>query len=263
MKNQKTKSKVSKKPSHKNVRHLTKRKVVKKKILKTPKQVHKKITKPCGFVPRLSSRGLSRFGEGREKSTATNSGLKTGDFSRALTIRKKRKVIITEEKIKNLLDFKHIEELFFLVHLLNHSQVEIFLKHYRMSKPRKKIDKKLDSIVRKAATKDNLVSALKTKLVYSLDAEYSRINKEIARAEKSGHDLYVEKLKIESIPNKIRLFNNTANNSDYYKVKRVLFEIENELKKLETEYKKEDKEMEKIDEEIKQLKLKIKEIQNV
>jgi hypothetical protein len=226
----KTKSKIKtvskRKPLQGATRSSIKKAVVKKTPLKIPKHFNKKLQKTKGP-------------------------------------RKKRKIIITEEKIKQLLDFKHIEELFYLIHILNHPQVEIFLKHYKESQPRKTIDKKLDAMIRKSETKEELVNLLKRELTASLDLEYRKITQKIAAAEKNGHDPYIEKLKAESIPSRIKLFSSTAAKEDYYRVKKVLLDIENELNSLKREFKKEDKEMEKIDDQIKQLRLKIKEIQNV
>ncbi len=143
---------------------------------------------------------------------------------------KKRAVFrITESRIKKLLDFEHLEELFHVLNMLNDKQVESFIKHYKASKDKTK-DKKIDKIIKESSSRKELIEKIKDELVAMLNSEYALLKEEISSKRKSGKDVYIEDLKLMSVPGKIKMFNATSDKKDFYSAKKILHEVRESLK---------------------------------
>ncbi len=140
---------------------------------------------------------------------------------------------LTEAKIKTLLDVQHLEELFFLVNLLNDKQIEIFLQHYKKSEIPPSPDAKVDTIVKNSKNKLELVNSIKSELLESLKDSQDKIRQKVSELRKKGADVFIEDLKSLNIAQKIKLFNATAKKEDFYKIKKVHEEVSAELKSIE------------------------------
>jgi hypothetical protein len=145
------------------------------------------------------------------------------------------KLSIDEDKIKSLLDFKHLEELFYIILMLNDLQIEKFIEHYNSGQFPKAKEPKLDMLIRNSKDANQLVVGLKNELVSSLLDDERNVKSEMSKLRKKGADLFVEGLKILSVPLKIRLFSSTFNKKDYYNVKKIFSDIRESMKIKEAE----------------------------
>ncbi|GBE20010.1 hypothetical protein BMS3Abin17_00742 [archaeon BMS3Abin17] len=148
---------------------------------------------------------------------------------------RKPRLIITESKIKKLLNFEHIEELFHLLHILNDEQVELFIEHYKNQEREQLVDKKIDAMINKSRTKYELMNNLRAELINSLNLEYRDLKERISSLRKKGKDTYIEDIKVMSLPPKIKLFNATNDKQDFYKIKKITSEVSMSLDSLEKE----------------------------
>ncbi len=164
-----------------------------------------------------------------KKSAASSKDIKKTVPAESKGKTKKTRIRITESKIKKLLDFDHLEELFHVINLLTDSQVEEFIKHYKNSEIAGSKDKKIDSIFKKSKTKKDLIDSLKKELINSLKAEYNDLKEKISSQRKKGYDVYIEDLKSMSIPLKIKMFNATSEKNDFYKIKKIIHEVKESL----------------------------------
>lgn len=142
---------------------------------------------------------------------------------------------LTEKKIKTLLDVQHLEELFFLVNLLNDKQIEIFLEHYKKAEISPSPDAKVDTIIKSSKNKIELVNEIKKELVESLKDSRDKIRQKISELRKKGADVFVEDMKSLNIPQKIKLFAATSKKEDFYKIKKTIEEVSIELSRIESE----------------------------
>lgn len=137
----------------------------------------------------------------------------------------------SREDIKHFLDFKHIEELYMNVKLLNEKQSRDFIAHHKSSSSNKAISR----IISEAKDKEDLVNKVKEELVLALKKEYDELYQKISSMRKRGIDLLVEELRLMTIPNKIRLFKATNEKKDYFTIKKIFEQIEKDLPKEKVE----------------------------
>jgi len=149
----------------------------------------------------------------------------------------RKKLRMTEAKIKKMLDVAHLEELFHILNLLNDKQISLFIQHYKNSEIEKTSDQKLDLLIKNSENYNDLLEALKKELVAKLSDELIDVKATISDVLKGGVDAYVETVKAMSIPLKIRIFEATGSKDDYYKVKKILHSLEESLEPKKVEAK--------------------------
>ena len=159
---------------------------------------------------------------------------------RTLKIKREKRVIkpksgnMSDTKIKKFLDFKHIEELFLMLNLLNEVELTKFIAHYKEARHSLKIDKKIDKIILHAQTSQELLNELKNEIVILLRKEHEDIHQEISTLRKRGRDMFIEDLKLMKISPKIRLFEVTGSKSDFYAVKKIIDSLQKSIPRGQT-----------------------------
>ncbi len=192
---------------------ITKKKVKKKIPIKKSKNQMSKIKKKTS-LPKIS------VDKKESKKEVT------------LSDKEKASLKLTESKIKKLLDVAHIEELLYMIHLLNEKQAAKFIEHYKQSEIKSE-DRKIDGIIRKSNDLKELLNYLNEELVNSLKDEHEKIKEKMHFLRKKGFDVYIEDIRLMAIPLKIDLFKATMNKDDFYKIKKSLSDIKEELSKIE------------------------------
>lgn len=145
---------------------------------------------------------------------------------------------ITEAKIKKMLSVEHLEELFHILNLLDDKQISLFLQHYKNSEIEKSKDQKIDTLIKSAKDDHELLESLKKELSLQLSEELEKLKANISELTKKGIDTYIESIKTLSIKSKVRMFLATGKKEDFYKVKKMLFSLDESLKPKREELKK-------------------------
>jgi hypothetical protein len=161
-----------------------------------------------------------------QDSTKTKENPEKKDVKDHEKPKKKYTPTLTDSKIKKLLDFKHLEELFYLLQTLDEKQVESFLKHYKDSDIKHTEDQKLERVMKSSETTHQLIENVKTEIAKSLTDEYDKIRENISSLRKKGSDLYIEDIKSLSTPGKIKMFKSTGSKDDFHKVKKSLHDLQ-------------------------------------
>jgi hypothetical protein len=136
---------------------------------------------------------------------------------------------LTEAKIKKLVSFEHEEELFHILAILDDKELSSFMQHYKNAEMPQTTDKKLDQIIRAAESPKELIMKVKAYLAELAEDEYKKVKDTISARRKKGFDVFIEWLRISSIPQKIKLFKATSLKRDYLKIRNTLTEISNAL----------------------------------
>jgi len=208
------------------------------------KQSKKVIKKPLKKIPSRNQKIITKSVQNRKSPIKQKTKLKLINEKDKIygSMVKDPKFRITESRIKKLLDFEHIEELFYLLNILNDKQVETFIKHYKESgsSSEKIKDKKIESAIKNSKTKIELVDKIKKELINSLNEEYKELKERISSIRKKGADVYVEDLKAMTIPLKIRMFSATSSKEDFYKIKKTMNEVNENLRIKEEEFEREE-----------------------
>lgn len=134
-----------------------------------------------------------------------------------------------DAKIKKFLDFKHIEELFLMLSLLNEVELTKFIAHYKDARRSLKKNKKIDKIFLHAQTPQELLSELKNEIVLLLRKEHEDIHQEISILRKKRKDMFIEDLRLMKVSPKIRLFEVTGSKSDFYAVKKIIDSLQKSI----------------------------------
>ena len=261
-----------KKLSKKNSKSSKERVVVKKKSIKKPikkKQISQKIIKkkiPC-LKPvtkkKTTKNNPRKVGTARkvvkssDKEKILNSNVPKKDLPQIsdnekaiespskniknlpsvpiLSSNEKRDLKITESKIKKLLDINHLEELLHVISILNSNQLEVFISHYKSKAFPNSKDKKVDLLINNSKSSKDLLLNVKNELISELEDEHINLKSDLSGIRKKGIDVYVESVKLMSLPLKIKIFSATEKKEDFYKVKKIISEIKEvtELKKTE------------------------------
>lgn len=161
---------------------------------------------------------------------------------------------ITEKKIKKLLDFEHLEELYFILHLLNDKQIESFINHYKNFKIKNSKDQKIDALIKRSKTSSELFDLVKLELIKSKKEEYIKIKQEISGLRKKGFDVYIEDIKLMSVPLKIKIFDATSDKKDLYRINKIIIDIESSLTSKKIEIENNNKQKELIRKEVNKIK---------
>lgn len=165
----------------------------------------------------------------------------------------------TDEKIKALMDFEHIEELFYTLNILKDKEVKQFLEHYKNSDISPTNDKKVDLIVRNSENHYKLKDNIRDEIVSSLDEEIQELKSRMSALTKKGKDTYVEMIKLMTAPLKIKIFKATGKKDDFYKAKKIVSSVEETIKPKEEELEKELKQQEQEEKEREEKEKKVKE----
>ncbi|MEM4625438.1 MAG: hypothetical protein QXJ28_01565 [Candidatus Pacearchaeota archaeon] len=147
-----------------------------------------------------------------------------------LTKKEEKELKLNESKIKKLLEIKHLEELFFVISLLNSKQVALFIEHYKNSRIEKSPDSRVDSIIKNSSDHNSLIESIKKELASELYDELEKIKENISKLNKRGYDTFIESVRVISIPLKINLFLATGKKEDLYKVKKIINSVNLSLK---------------------------------
>jgi len=132
------------------------------------------------------------------------------------------KPTLSDAKIKKLLDFEHIEELYFLLGILSDKDIDTFIAHYKGATVGPTREARLDTLIKNAAKSYDLAHAIRDELAKRLLDEYDEIRGEMRVYRKKGIDVFVEDVVSMQIPLKVRLFKATGKKEDFYKVKKML-----------------------------------------
>ncbi len=165
----------------------------------------------------------------------------------------------TNDKIKALLDFAHIEELFYTLTILKDKEIKTFLEHYRKSEISPARDKKLDLAIRNSTNQFELIDNIRNELIKSLEDEIQEVKNRLSALSKNGKDVYVEKMKLLTTPLKIKVFKATGKKEDFYKIKKIISQVDEQIKPKEEELKLENIEKEKAIKEKEEAEIRAKE----
>lgn len=141
---------------------------------------------------------------------------------------KPEQVRLNEARLEKLIEIDDIEEFYYLVSILNDSQTEKFISHYKERKG--KNEHVIAKIMHNSKSRRELLKLLESEIVSHLRERYSNISSKITEERKKGGDVYFEWIKSMSIPLKIRLYEATLEKKDFYKIKKLLDDLELELK---------------------------------
>ncbi|RMD66888.1 hypothetical protein D6817_03105 [Candidatus Pacearchaeota archaeon] len=143
---------------------------------------------------------------------------------------------LSDARIRQLLNFEHVEELFHIITLMNEKQTERFLEHYKQTPSLSARDRSLDRAIRTSRNHAELERNVLRAVVEHLNSEREALASQMSELRKQGIDTYIEELKLMKLKHKISLFHATGKKEDYYKAKKLIFEIGEELRaKLEGE----------------------------
>jgi len=135
-----------------------------------------------------------------------------------------------EKKFEYFVDVGNLEELNYLINLLDPHQIEKFMHHYKEKKHPKNVeDFQTYKVVTTSKDYKELIERLKEGLGEKLISEYDDLKKEISDIRKKGGDVLIEDLKLSSVPLKIKLFKATMEKKDFYKIKKILKEVKDEI----------------------------------
>lgn len=135
---------------------------------------------------------------------------------------------ISKSRLDKLVEVDNIEELYLMVNLLDKKKIESFIEHYKKTKLKEK--SVVSRILHKVISKEELSISLQQEIINHLKDRYDNISSKISEERKKGRDIYFEWIKSMSIPLKIKLYSATFDKKDYYKVIKILDELENSLK---------------------------------
>lgn len=155
----------------------------------------------------------------------------------------------TDEKIKALLDFDHIEELFYTLSILKDKEVKLFLEHYKNKEIPPTKDNKIDLIIRNSDNHHELRDNVRDEIATSVDEEIQDIKSRMSTLAKKGKDTYVEMMKLLQAPLKLKIFKATGNKDDFYKAKKIISGVEETIKPKEEELERELKQREQEEKE--------------
>jgi hypothetical protein len=129
--------------------------------------------------------------------------------------------ITRDSSIEMASGFTDIEELFHFLKSLPHGKINEFLSHYKEShKHVDKKDRRLHKILKKAKDVDSLILMVRKSIVKSFKKDLKKANKLLRKD--SSSDAYIKKLKLSTLPAKIKLFEATFHRNDFYRIKKVL-----------------------------------------
>ena len=142
-----------------------------------------------------------------------------------------KKVRLNEKRLNHLVEIEDIEELHYIISILNYEQIARFIQHF---KKRKLLNKKesLSVMINNAKSPQELLTLLKQGSLEHLNKRYDSICHKMSEQRKSGKDLKIELLKSKLIPLKIKMYAATDNKIDFYRVKKAIDNLEAELNKL-------------------------------
>ncbi|MFH1801984.1 MAG: hypothetical protein ABH864_00870 [archaeon] len=178
-----------------------------------------------------------------EKKEKTNVPLSGGD-SNIIPKKDPYKPSSTDEKIKALLDFDHIEELFYTLNILKDKEIKTFLEHYKKSEIPPSRDKKIDLAIRGSNTDIELKENIRDEIISHLEDEIQELKTRLSTLTKKGKDVYVEHVKLMTAPLKINVFKATAKKEDFYKIKKITSSVDEKIKPKEEELEREEKDKE-------------------
>lgn len=136
---------------------------------------------------------------------------------------------LTQSKIKKLLDVEHIEELFLLLNVLKYEEIKDFIEHYNNSETK---DKELSAIIEKSKAPELLINNIRDRLALEFTNKYESLKEEITENRKKGKDASLADITLMSAPYKILLFKTTESKKEFFKIKKILVDAENEIKKI-------------------------------
>ncbi len=139
------------------------------------------------------------------------------------------KVSVSDSKILKLLDVSHLDELFYLISILEDKEINLFLEHYKKVSSIDSKDEKLDRLIKNSKNRFELLENIRKEIINKMNDEYLELRSKISTLRKKGEDIYIEDITSLNIPHKIRMFDATSKKEDYYKAKKMLENIGKEV----------------------------------
>ncbi len=146
-------------------------------------------------------------------------------------VAKKYKTFLSEKKLNHLLKIGDVEEFYYLANILKENEIEAFIEHYKLKKPNPK-ENRISAMIHRAKTPSELLDIVKSESANHLKERYDDLKKLISEKRKKGKDVYVPDIKLMSVPLKIKIYLATMEKKDFYKVKKMLDDIQAELEKI-------------------------------
>lgn len=140
------------------------------------------------------------------------------------------KVKINETRLKQLIKIEDIEEFYYFISIIDEEQTNKFIAHYKKNK--EKNANKISKIVHNAISKKELVTTLQQEIIAHLRERYENLTSKITEERKKGKDVSYEWIKSMSIPLKIKMYEATLTKKDFYKIKKLLDDLETDLKNI-------------------------------
>jgi hypothetical protein len=141
----------------------------------------------------------------------------------------KSKSKITSPQIQRILNTGHPDDLYITLKLLNEQDAIKLLAYFRKNHTQMHKKKDLSKVITSAKTRAELLSNVKNYLVASLKKEYDELKQQSSNLRKKGTDVFIEELKILTIPSKIRFFEATEDKHDFYIAKKLIDKLKQEI----------------------------------
>ncbi|HVY01906.1 MAG TPA: hypothetical protein VHA12_04045 [Candidatus Nanoarchaeia archaeon] len=141
----------------------------------------------------------------------------------------KSKSNITSSQIQRILNTGHPDDLYITLKLLDEPGAIKLLTYFRKNHTQMHKKKDLSKVITSAKTKAELLFNVKNYLVSSLKKEYDELKQQSSNLRKKGTDVFIEELKILTIPSKIRFFEATEDKHDFYVAKKLIDKLKQEI----------------------------------
>lgn len=141
----------------------------------------------------------------------------------------KNKSKITPAQIQRILNTGHPDDLYITLKLLSEEDSMKLLTYFRKHHTSLHKKKDLTKVITASKTKSELLTNVKNYLVSSIKKDYEELKQQSSNLRKKGKDVFIEELRIMTIPSKIRFFEATEDKHDFYAVKKLIERMKQEI----------------------------------
>jgi hypothetical protein len=138
---------------------------------------------------------------------------------------KKKKTSLNDNVISKLSNINSIEEFYHLTTILDNKNMQVLIENSKNKNTPQFASDKINYILKKSSSIEELNSLLKQELLGELHKEYLLLSSRLKKLKNKGVDIYIESLKLSTIPHKIKMFSLTYQKNDYYILRKIYHEI--------------------------------------
>jgi hypothetical protein len=146
---------------------------------------------------------------------------------------KVKKIKLTKNKINSLANIKNIDDIYHITTIVSKNMLmEILLNIKKSLKSLKRngLDIHIIKIIRQSKDPDTFIKKINEEQIRILTDTHENLRSKASEKRKEGKDTFIADIEMMSLPLKIKIFESTKNKKDFYKIKKLILSIENNLK---------------------------------